>query len=150
MNEEARYGDVVAEVASFLRERVAAVEAAGVARERIVVDPGIGFAKTPEHNLELLARQRELAALGSPLLVGWSRKSTLARLAGVATPAPERSADERACIVAASVAAAVLAVDRGARIVRVHDVAQTVAALSVWRAARVDNRADLPSARATP
>jgi dihydropteroate synthase len=136
MREAARYDDVVAEVAAFLRERIAAVEAAGVARERIVADPGIGFAKTPEHNLALLAHQEVLAALGVPLLVGWSRKSTLARLAGVATPAPDRSADERARVAAASVAAAVLAVERGARIVRVHDVAATVAALAVWRGAR--------------
>jgi len=136
MRQAARYDDVVAEVAAFLRERITAVAAAGVARERIVADPGIGFAKTPEHNLALLARQESLAALGVPLLVGWSRKSTLARLAGVATPAPERSADERARVAAASVAAAVLAVERGARIVRVHDVAATVAALAVWRGAR--------------
>jgi len=136
MREATRYDDVVTEVAAFLRERIAAVEAAGVARERIVADPGIGFAKTPEHNLALLANQELLAALGVPLLVGWSRKSTLARLAGVATPAPERSADERARVAAASVAAAVLAVERGARIVRVHDVAATVAALAVWRGAR--------------
>jgi dihydropteroate synthase len=136
MREAARYDDVVAEGAAFLRERIAAVEAAGVARERIVADPGIGFAKTPEHNLALLAQQETLAALGVPLLVGWSRKSTLARLAGVATPAPDRSADERARVAAASVAAAVIAVERGARIVRVHDVAATVAALAVWRGAR--------------
>ena len=136
MREAARYDDVVAEVAAFLRERIAAVEAAGVARERIVADPGIGFAKAPEHNLALLAHQEVLAALGVPLLVGWSRKSTLARLAGVATPATERSADERARVAAASVAAAVIAVERGARIVRVHDVAATVAALAVWRGAR--------------
>ena len=136
MREAARYDDVVAEVAAFLRERIAAVEAAGVARERIVADPGIGFAKTPEHNLALLAQQETLAALGVPLLVGWSRKSTLARLAGVAAPATERSADERARVAAASVAAAVIAVERGARIVRVHDVAATVAALAVWRGAR--------------
>ena len=136
MREAARYDDVVAEVAAFLRERITAVEAAGVARERIVADPGIGFAKTPEHNLALLAQQETLAALGVPLLVGWSRKSTLARLAGVAAPATERSADERARVAAASVAAAVIAVERGARIVRVHDVAATVAALAVWRGAR--------------
>jgi len=136
MREAARYDDVVAEVAAFLRERIAAVEASGVARERIVADPGIGFAKTPEHNLALLAHQEALVALGVPLLVGWSRKSTLARLAGVATPAPDRSADERARVAAASVAAAVLAVERGARIVRVHDVAATIAALAVWRGAR--------------
>ena len=136
MRHAARYDDVVAEVAAFLRERVAAAEAAGIARERIVVDPGIGFAKSPEHNVALLARQESLAGLGVPLLVGWSRKSTLARLAGVATPAPERGDAERARVVAASVAAAGVAVERGARIVRVHDVAATVAALAVWRAAR--------------
>ncbi|HZW73717.1 MAG TPA: dihydropteroate synthase, partial [Caldimonas sp.] len=135
MREAARYGDVVAEVAAFLRERIAAVEAAGVECARMVADPGVGFAKAPEHNLALLADQESLASLGVPLLVGWSRKSTLARLAGVATPAPVRSDAERARVAAASVAAAVLAVDRGARIVRVHDVAQTVAALEVWRAA---------------
>ena len=150
MRDEARYDDVVADVAAFLRERIASVAAAGIARGRIVADPGIGFAKTPEHNLALLARQAELLALGVPLLVGWSRKSTLALLAGVATPARERSSDERARIAAASVAAAVLAVERGARVVRVHDVAATVAALAVWRAARVDNRGHLPSPHATP
>jgi len=150
MRDEARYDDVVADVAAFLRERIASVAAVGIARARIVADPGIGFAKTPEHNLALLARQAELLALGVPLLVGWSRKSTLARLAGVATPARERSSDERARIAAASVAAAVLAVERGARVVRVHDVAATVAALAVWRAARPDNRGDLPSPHATP
>src|SRR6185295_14233149 len=126
MREAAHYDDVVAEVAAFLRERIAAVEAAGVGRERIVVDPGIGFAKAAEHNLALLAHQEALAGLDVPLLVGWSRKSTLARLAGVATPAPDRSADEQARVAAASVAAAILAVERGARIVRVHDVAATV------------------------
>lgn len=135
MREAARYDDVVAEVGAFLRERIALVERAGVARERIVADPGIGFAKTPEHNLALLAQQQSLA-VGVPLLVGWSRKSTLARLAGVATPAPDRSDAERARVAAASVAAAVLAVERGARIVRVHDVAATVAALAVEHAAR--------------
>ncbi len=135
MLDEARYDDVVAEVAAFLRERVTAVESAGVGRERIVVDPGIGFAKRSEHNLALLARQQVIAGLGVPLLVGWSRKSTLARLAGVATPARARSAEERARVTAASVAAAVLAVERGARIVRVHDVAATVAALAVREAA---------------
>jgi dihydropteroate synthase len=147
MHEEARYDDVVAEVAAFLGERVAAVVAGGVARERIVVDPGIGFAKSPEHNLALLVRQSELLALGVPLLVGWSRKSTLARLAGVATAGPQRSANERARVASASVAAAVLAVERGARIVRVHDVAATVAGLSVWNAARdADNRGGPPRA----
>jgi dihydropteroate synthase len=150
MGGEARYDDVVAEVLAFLRERIAAAEAAGIARARIVADPGIGFAKTAEQNLELLARHEALGALGVPLVAGWSRKSTLARLAGVATPALQRTAEERARVDAASVVAAVLAVERGARIVRVHDVAATVAGLAVWRAAAgADNRADPPSARAT-
>ena len=119
------YVDVVAEVAAFLAGRCAAAQAAGIAAERIVVDPGIGFGKTVEHNLELLRRQHELLALGRPLLVGWSRKSTLGVLTG-------RPVDER---VAASVAAALAAVQRGAAIVRVHDVAATVDALKVWGAA---------------
>ena len=151
MGAQARYEDVVAEIAAFLRERADAAVTAGIARERIVVDPGIGFAKTAAHNLELLARQEELLALGLPLLVGWSRKSTLARLAGVAAPAPQRSAEERARIEAASVAAALLAVERGASVLRVHDVASTVAALAVWQAAGgVDNRGHRSSARTTP
>lgn len=125
MQAAAVYGDVVAEVNGFLRERVRQVVAAGIARERIVVDPGIGFAKTPEHNLALLSRQRELLGLGLPLLVGWSRKGTLGLLTG--RPVGER--------LAASVAAALAAVLRGANIVRVHDVAATVDALKVWRAA---------------
>ncbi|HWK84001.1 MAG TPA: dihydropteroate synthase [Caldimonas sp.] len=138
MQADADYTDVVAEVAAFLGERVAALRAAGIAADRIVVDPGIGFAKTPAHNLELLERQSELLAIGAPLLVGWSRKSTLARLAGVSgTPAAERSTAQRAALDAASVAAALLAVERGARVVRVHDVAATVAALQVWKAASV-------------
>jgi dihydropteroate synthase len=119
------YDDVVAAVRDFLRARCDAARAAGIAEARIVLDPGIGFAKTPAHNLALLRRQAELLALGRPLLVGWSRKSTLGQLTGRA--APER--------LAASVAAAVLAVHEGARIVRVHDVAATVDALKVWAAA---------------
>ncbi|HEX4235084.1 MAG TPA: dihydropteroate synthase [Caldimonas sp.] len=147
MRAESHYDDVVAEVRAFLRGRIDVVEAAGIGRERIVADPGIGFAKTADHNLELLARQDELLALGVPLLVGWSRKSTLARLAGVAPPPLERTAEEQARVEAASVAAAVLAVERGARIVRVHDVAATVAGLAVWSAARgADNRPDLSTA----
>jgi dihydropteroate synthase len=149
MQAEATYDDVAVEVAAFLRERIDAAEAAGIGRERIVVDPGIGFGKTPAQNLELLQRQGELLALGVPLLVGWSRKSTLARLAGLAAKAPGgRSPDEQARLDAASVVAAVIAVQRGARVVRVHDVAATVAGLAVWRAAGdADNRADPSSAR---
>jgi dihydropteroate synthase len=124
MQQAARYADVVAEVAAFLGARAMALQRAGIAAERIVLDPGIGFGKTVEHNLRLLARQRELLALGFPLLVGWSRKSTLGTLTG--RPVHER--------VAASVAAALMAVERGARIVRVHDVAATVDALKLWRA----------------
>ncbi len=121
----AQYGDVVREVREALAQRLAQVCAAGVAAERIVLDPGIGFAKQPEHDLALLARQRELRALGRPLLVGWSRKRTLGHVTG-------RPVDERG---AASVAAALVAVSHGASVVRVHDVAATVDALKVWRAA---------------
>lgn len=125
-----RYEDPVAEVLAFLAERRAAALAAGIAADRIVLDPGIGFGKTAGHNLALLARQRELLALPSPLLVGWSRKSTLGTVTG-------RPVEER---LAASVAAAVLAVERGARIVRVHDVAATVDALKLWHAAHAEER----------
>ena len=128
MQQRPTYGDVVAEVAAFLRERVDACESRGIDRARIVVDPGVGFGKTPAHNLELLRRQRELHAIGRPLLVGWSRKSTLGRLTG-------RPVEDR---IVASVAAAVMAVERGARVVRVHDVAATVDAFAVWKAAPLD------------
>jgi dihydropteroate synthase len=124
MQQRAAYADVVGEVVAFLRERNAALEGAGVAAERIVVDPGIGFGKKVEHNLELLRRQQELLAIGRPLLLGWSRKSTL----GAAT---DRAVGDR---LAASLAAALIAVQRGARIVRVHDVAATVDVLRIWRA----------------
>jgi dihydropteroate synthase len=116
--------DVVAAVERFLGERRDAALAAGVALERIVLDPGIGFGKTPAHNVALARSQRRLLALGCPLLLGWSRKSTLGQLTG--KPAGER--------LAASVAAALAAVQQGAAIVRVHDVAETVDALKTWRA----------------
>ena len=144
MSGETDYADVVAEVTSFLRARALDVQAAGIGLDRIVVDAGIGFAKSAAQNLELLRRQRELLEAGQPLLVGWSRKSTLARLAGIAgTPPAARSAAQTAALDAASAAAAVLAVQRGASIVRVHNVAATVAALAVLRAgsAGADNRA---------
>ena len=115
--------DVVAGVSAFLAERRDAALAAGIARERIALDPGIGFGKTPAHNLALATRQRQLLELGCPLLLGWSRKSTLGLLTG--RPVAER--------LAASVAAALAAVQQGASIVRVHDVAETVDALKVWR-----------------
>lgn len=117
-------GDAVPQVRDFLRERTQALRERGVAAERICWDPGIGFGKTVEQNFALLARQHELLADGHPLLVGWSRKSSL----GSATGEP---VDQR---VPASITAAVLAADRGARILRVHDVRETVAALKVWRA----------------
>ena len=125
MQHQPRYADVVAEVGDFLRGRARVLQAAGVGLERIVFDPGIGFGKSPEHNLELLRRQRELLALGRPLLAGWSRKSTLGVLTG-------RAVEER---MVASVAAALAAVANGATLVRVHDVAATADALKVWRAA---------------
>ena len=119
-----RYEDVVAEVRNFLSGRIAAAAAMGIARGRIVIDPGFGFGKTVEHNLELLRNLHRLAELGAPVLVGLSRKSTLGAITG--RPATER--------LAASVAAALLAVQRGARIVRVHDVAATRDALAVLAA----------------
>ena len=125
MQSEASYEDVVQEVHDFLARRLRDVSSAGVALDRIVIDPGIGFAKSSEHNWQLLRGQRRLLSLGRPLLVGWSRKSSLGALTG-------RLVDQR---VTASVAAALAAVQRGARIVRVHDVAETVDALKVWQAA---------------
>ncbi len=127
MQAHTRYdGDVVHEVRDWLAARAAVVRQAGVQAERILLDPGIGFAKTPEQNLALLQRQQELAGAGHPLLIGWSRKSTLGLITG--RPAPQRQA--------ASVAAALLAAQAGAAVLRVHDVAATVDALRVWRAVR--------------
>ena len=124
MQQHPQYGDVVAEVKAFLLERVESVRAAGVALERVVVDPGFGFGKTLAHNLELLRHLREFAALGVPVLAGWSRKSSLGQITG--KPAGER--------LAASIAAALIAAQNGAAILRVHDVAQTRDALSVLAA----------------
>ena len=118
-------GHVVPAVVDFLLQRARVLTDRGVARERITFDPGIGFGKTVAQNFSLLARQRVLLASGFPVLAGWSRKSALGAVTGRELPT------ER---VAASVAAAVLAVDRGARIVRVHDVRETVDALKVWAA----------------
>jgi dihydropteroate synthase len=120
-------GDVLPAVRTFLAERADALQAGGVDARRIVLDPGIGFGKTVAQNFELLARQRELLALGYPLLAGWSRKSSLGAVTGI------EDASQR---MVPSVAAALLAAQRGARILRVHDVKETVAALAVWRAAR--------------
>jgi dihydropteroate synthase len=117
-------GDAVPQVHAFLRQATAALHERGVAGERIVWDPGIGFGKTVEQNFALLARQRELLADGHALLAGWSRKSSLGAVTG--EPVHRR--------LGASLAAALLAVERGARIVRVHDVAETAAAIKVWLA----------------
>ena len=124
MQAEPRYDDVVRAVREFLVERARACEAAGIARDRIVIDPGLGFGKTVAHNLALLRSLGELKAAGYPVMAGISRKSTLGRIAG-------RDVNE---LVAASVAAALAAVAHGASIVRVHDVRETVDALKVWQA----------------
>ena len=128
-------GDAVQAVADWLARRRDAALAAGIARGRIVLDPGIGFGKTPDQNWALLQRQAELLALGQPLLVGWSRKSTLGALTG-------RAVGDR---LAPSLAAALACVQRGARVLRVHDVAATVDALKVWQAAGLLAPADIPS-----
>lgn len=128
MQRDAVYGDVTTEVAAYLRERIAVAVAAGVARECIALDPGIGFAKSAQGSLELLARIPELAAIGSPVLVGASRKSFLARLTGDEGPPQDR--------VPASLAAAAVAVWQGARILRVHDVAATLRVMKIATAAR--------------
>lgn len=119
------YDDVVAEVASYLAEQAAFLERTGVTRERIAVDPGIGFGKTLEHNLELLHRLPDIAALGYPVLVGASRKRFIGVLTGQDIPA------ER---LEGSLASAIWAVAQGAHIIRVHDVVATVRALAVTRA----------------
>jgi dihydropteroate synthase len=121
MQDDPRYDDVVSEVKAFLSQRLAFAVANGVAEEKIILDPGIGFGKTPEHNLELLRRLDELVALGRPVLVGFSRKSFLGRITG-------REVGER---TASTVAVNVLAYERGARLFRVHDVAPTKDALEV-------------------
>lgn len=127
MQGDLRYDDVVAEVAAHLRRRMAIAVEAGIAEERIALDPGIGFGKSAEQSLRLLARTDDLVALGRPLLVGASRKSFLARLLG------DAPADRR---LEASLAAASLAAFLGARILRVHDVAESVRAVKVAEAAR--------------
>ena len=126
MQEDPRYDDVLTEVRDYLAARIAACEAAGIARDRIVADPGFGFGKTVQHNLTLLKRLPELASLGVPLLAGWSRKSSLGRITG-------RDTGGR---VAASLAAALLAMLGGARILRVHDVKETRDAVLVYEAWR--------------
>jgi dihydropteroate synthase len=121
MQADPRYEDVVSEVAAFLEERLSAAVGAGIAEERICLDPGIGFGKTVEHNFELVRRLDELTALGRPVVVGFSRKSSLGKLLGD----PQATTGS----VAASVGAAVAAYERGATILRVHDVREHVEAL---------------------
>jgi dihydropteroate synthase len=122
MQRAPHYEHVSEEVLQFLRQRAQRLQALGVAPQRIVLDPGFGFGKTDAHNIELHQRLPSLLALGYPVLVGWSRKSSLGRITG-------RPVDQRQ---SASVAAALAAVQRGARLLRVHDVAATVDALKVW------------------
>jgi len=129
MQQNPRYEDVVREVKDYLAERLGAAIAHGIAAERVILDPGYGFGKTVEHNLRLLREQASLLELGAPILAGWSRKSSLGTITG-------RPANDR---LAASITAAVIAVQNGAKIVRVHDVAATRDALTVLRA--VDGQA---------
>lgn len=124
MHREHMQGDAVVQVRDFLQASAQALQALGVARKRIVLDAGTGFGKTVAQNFALLAREAELAALGYPLLAGWSRKGSLGQVTGL--PVGER--------MVPSVAAALLSVERGARIVRVHDVRDTVMTLKVWQA----------------
>ena len=131
MQAEPRYDDVVADVIGFLRARMDALAAAGVARDRVTIDPGFGFGKTVEHNYVLLKSMKRMEReLGLPVLAGVSRKSMIGAVTG-------RSVEQR---LAGSLAGALAAVAQGARIVRVHDVAETVDALKVWQAATTDNQ----------
>jgi dihydropteroate synthase len=140
MQRDPRYGDVVSEVKAFLEERMRAAIAAGVPEERIQLDPGIGFGKTLEHNLELLRRLHELTELGRPLVIGTSRKSFLGRITG-------RDVTER---VHGTTATCVLALERGARVFRVHDVAAVADALAVASATLLRVPATAPSAGSNP
>ncbi|WP_066095659.1 dihydropteroate synthase [Xanthomonas massiliensis] len=136
MQQAPAYDDVVGEVRRFLAERVFAAEMAGIERRRLVLDPGFGFGKSTAHNLALLAGLEGLAELGLPVLAGLSRKRSIGEITGRQVP------EER---VAGSVAAHLLAAQRGARLLRVHDVAATVDALKVWQAV-----ADVPAPRREP
>jgi len=128
MQADPRYDDVAAEVAAFLEERMVVAVEAGVREDRICLDPGIGFGKTVEQNFELVRRLDELVAIGRPILIGLSRKSSLARILG--------DRDAKVGTAAASVGAAVAAFDRGATILRVHDVREHVEALAAAKAVR--------------
>ena len=140
MQDNPHYEDVVADVHGFFTQRLFACEMAGISRKNLLVDPGFGFGKTLEHNLRLLRQLSRLAELGVPLLAGLSRKGMLGAITG-------RPADERAV---ASVAAALIAVQNGAQIVRVHDVAQTRDALQVWAAVAAQPASDKSRKPAQP
>lgn len=124
MQFDPHYQDVIAEVKVFLQERASLLESNGFAKNRIAIDPGFGFGKSLEHNLKMLAEFGQFSQMGYPVLAGISRKSMLGKLTG-------RDTNER---LAASIAAVILAADRGARIIRVHDVPETVDALKLWEA----------------
>jgi dihydropteroate synthase len=126
MQADPKYDDVVADVKAFLEERLSFAVSAGIREELVCLDPGIGFGKTAAHNFELVRRLPELVELGRPILVGWSRKSSLGMLTGTPTGT-----------VAASVGAAVAAYERGASIIRAHDVREHVEALLAARAVAV-------------
>lgn len=125
MQDDPRYDDVVAEVHRFLAERIFAAEMAGIAKKHVVVDPGFGFGKTRDHNLLLLAQLERFTELGVPVLAGLSRKRTIGEITGREAPAAR---------IHGSVAAHVIAAQRGATLLRVHDVAATIDALAVWHA----------------
>ena len=127
MQDDPRYDDVLVEIYCWLEERIAAAEAAGIARDRILVDPGFGFGKNVAHNLELMNGLALFHSLGCPLVVGASRKRTIGALSG------EAPADKR---LGGSIAFALKAVEQGAQIIRVHDVLETVQALRIWRGLR--------------
>lgn len=124
MQKDPRYDDVVKEVAGFLSDRISSCERAGIRRERITIDPGFGFGKTVEHNFRLLKELKAFARLGVPVTAGWSRKSSLGAVTG--RPVTER--------LAASLGAALLALQGGATILRVHDVKETKDVIAVWEA----------------
>ena len=135
MQAEPMQGDAVAQVLAFLKQRASILESSGIHRNRIMLDPGIGFGKTVAQNFALLARQPELLVAGYPLLAGWSRKSSLAAVSSTSLEqVAQLDVTDR---MLPSVTAAVLAVERGARVVRVHDVRQTVQALKVWAASKM-------------
>jgi dihydropteroate synthase len=141
MQDEPHYDDVVGEVHRFLTDRLFACELAGIDRRKVLVDPGFGFGKTLEHNLALLSALEQFASLGSGVYAGLSRKSMIGTLTGRSVPGERQ---------AGSVAAALIAVQRGARMVRVHDVAATVDALAVWRGVHAVDTVPRRSAPAAP